>query len=262
MAKSEAAKALAAKQKADRQAEKTRRRNSDDPRDWGWWRQITYAYKATAKIDKKLNLWMIGAFLVPTILAIIVAAFTARGAFSWVLWIITGLMAGFALAVFILTNRMKRATLEQARGQLGSAAAALGMLNTKVWTHDLAVAGTRQQDLVHRAIGPAGVVLIGEGEPGRLKQLLAAEERKHAQLVSDLTVWVVQMGSKEGQVALEDLAKYIRKLPKSLDKYQVTEVRSRVKALDAVRPRVPMPKGPMPTSARQARGSRRALRGR
>lgn len=261
MAKSEAAKALAVKQKAARQAEKERRRNSDDPRDWGWWKQVTYAYRATAKVDKKLTPWMIGAFLLPVVVAVVVAAFTARGVASWVLWIVTGLVAGFTLAVFVLTNRMKRATIEQARGQVGSAAAALGLLNTKVWSHDLAVAVTRQQDMVHRAIGPAGVVLVGEGEPGRLKALLAAEERKHAHLVADLPVRVVQMGAKEGQVPLEDLAKHIRKLPKSLDKYQVSEVRARVKALDAARPRVPMPKGPVPTSARAARGSRRALRG-
>lgn len=262
MAKSEAAKALAAKQKAVRKAEKERRRTSDDPRDWGWWKQISYAYKATAKIDPKLNLWMGLAAAAPVVVAIVVAALTSNGVAGWILWIITGLVTGFTLAVLVLTNRMKRATLEQARGQVGSAAAALGMLNDKVWTHDIGVAMTRQQDLVHRAIGPAGVVLVGEGEPGRLKQLLAAEERKHSHLVSDLPVWVVQMGTKEGQVALEDLAKHIKKLPKSLDKYQVREVRSRVKALDAIRGPVPVPKGPMPTSARQARGSRRALRGR
>lgn len=262
MAKSEAAKALAEKQKAGRRAEKERRRNSDDPRDWGWWKQLTYAYKATAKVDKQLNLWMAGSVLVPVLIVVVLAAVTGQNVVSWVIWILTGLMGGFALAMFVLTQRMKRATLEQARGQVGSAAAALGMLNTKVWTHDLGIAGTRQQDLIHRAIGPAGVVLIGEGEPGRLKQLLASEERKHAQLVADLPVWVVQMGAKEGQVTLDDLAKHIRKLPKSLDKYQVTEVRSRVKALDAVRPRVPMPKGPMPTNARQVKGSKRALRGR
>lgn len=259
MAKSEAAKELAAKQKAARRTEKERRRNSDDPRDWGWWKQITYAYKATAKIDKQLTPWMIGAFVLPILVAVLVAALLGGG---YVLWIITGAMAGLALAVFVLTRRMKRATLEQARGQVGSAAAALGMLNDKVWTHELGITGTRQQDLVHRVIGPSGVVLIGEGEPGRLRTLLASEERKHAQLVTDLPVWVVQMGDKDGQVSLDDLAKHIRKLPKSLDKYQIAEVKSRVKALDAVRPRVPMPKGPMPTNARQVKGSKRALRGR
>ncbi len=261
MAKSEAAKALAAKQQAARRAEKERRRNSDDPRDWGWFKQITYAYKATAKVDKRLHLWMIGAFAVPLVIVIIVAALTAKVALSWVMWIITGLVAGFALAMFILTRRMKQATLEQARGQVGSAAAALGLLNEKVWTHELGITGTRHQDLVHRVIGPSGVVLIGEGEPGRLKQLLTAEERKHLQLMEDLPVWVIQMGDKQGQVSLDDLAKHIKKLPKSLDKHQVREVKARAKALDAIRPRVPLPKGPMPTSARQAKGSRRALRG-
>ncbi|WOQ15900.1 DUF4191 domain-containing protein [Raineyella sp. W15-4] len=259
MAKSEAAKDLAARQKAARRAEKERKRSSDDPRDWGWWKQITYAYKATAKIDKRLTPWMIGAFVAPILVTVLIAALLRGG---WVLWIITGVMAGLALAVFVLTQRMKRATLEQARGQVGSAAAALGMLNDKVWAHELGITGTRQQDLVHRVIGPAGVVLIGEGEPGRLKTLLASEERKHAQLISDLPVWVVQMGDREGQVSLDDLAKHIRKLPKSLDKYQVTEVTSRVKALDAVRPRMAMPKGPIPTNARQVKGSKRALRGR
>ncbi|WOP17595.1 DUF4191 domain-containing protein [Raineyella sp. LH-20] len=259
MAKSEAAKELAAKQKAARRAEKERKRSSDDPRDWGWWKQIVYAYKATAKVDKQLPLWMIGAFVAPILVAVIVAALLRGG---WVMWIITGVMAGLVLAVLVLTRRMKHATLEQARGQVGSAAAALGMLNDKVWTHELGITGTRQQDLVHRVIGPSGVVLIGEGEPGRLKILLASEERKHAQLVTDLPVWVVQMGDRDGQVSLDDLAKYIRKLPKALDKYQITEVSSRVKALDAIRPRMSMPKGPMPTNARQVKGSRRALRGR
>ncbi|MDN5805285.1 MAG: DUF4191 domain-containing protein [Microlunatus sp.] len=35
-----------------------------------------------------------------------------------------------------------------------------------------------------------------------------------------------------------------------------------MRALDAVRPQLPMPKGPMPTSPRQVKGSRQAMRGR
>lgn len=258
MAKSSASKELQAKQKAAKRAEKERRRNSDDPRDWGMAKQLKYAYKATAKHDPKLPLWMGGAFLAPVLLAILIAALLGGG---WVLWILTGIMLGILLATLVLTRRMKRATLEQARGQVGSAAAALGMLPEKKWNHDLGIAATKSQDLVHRAIGPAGVVLVGEGEPGRLKKVLHSEEAKHSHLVSDLPVYVVQMGDKPGQVKLDDLAKHIQKLPRALDKYQVGEVRSRVKALDAVRPRVPMPHGPMPTSARQMRGTKRALRG-
>ncbi len=259
MARSEAAKELAARQKEARRAEKERKRNSSDPRDWGWFKQIRYAYKATAEFDKQLPWWLAGSFALPVIVAIVVAGIVGGG---WFLWILTGVMGGLVLALFMLTRRMKAATLERARGQVGSAAAALSMLPEKKWHHDLAISVTRQQDLVHRVIGPAGVVLIGEGEPSRLRNLLASEQRKHAQLVSNLTVTVVQMGDREGQVDLDHLTRHIQKLPKTLDKYQVSEVRARVKALDAVRPRLPVPKGPMPTSPRQMKGSRRALRGR
>ena len=259
MARSEAAKELAAQQKELRRAAKERKRNSNDPRDWGWFKQIRYAYKATAEFDKQLPWWLAGSFAVPVTVAVIVAAIVDG---AWFMWVLTGLMAGLVLALFVLTRRMKAATLERARGQSGSAAAALSMLPEKKWNHDLAIAVTRQQDLVHRVIGPAGVVLIGEGEPGRLRNLLASEQRKHGQLVSDLTVTVVQMGDHDGQVDLDHLARYIQKLPKTLDKYQVGEVKARVKALDAVRPRLPVPKGPMPTNPRQMKGNRRALRGR
>ena len=57
---SEKAKALAAKQKAELQAEKLRRKNSTDPADWGRIRQIKEAYKATAKVDKPLPWIMAG----------------------------------------------------------------------------------------------------------------------------------------------------------------------------------------------------------
>ena len=41
-----------------------------------------------------------------------------------------------------------------------------------------AVAFTRNQDLVHRVISRAGIVLVGEGNPSRVKQLLNTEKTK------------------------------------------------------------------------------------
>ncbi len=52
------------------------------------------------------------------------------------------------------------------------------------------------------------------------------------------------MGDKEGQVPLGRLADHIRKLPKILQPNQVTDMRARLRALDAVRPTVPLPEGP------------------
>jgi hypothetical protein len=106
-------------------------------------------------------------------------------------------------------------------------------------------------------------VLIGEGDPARLKPLIASEVKKHERVAYGVTVTTLVMGDGPGQVPLGKLAEYIKKLPKTLQPNQITDVRQRLRALDAVRPKVPVPKGPMPTSPRQAtKGSRQAMRGR
>ncbi len=66
------------------------------------------------------------------------------------------------------------------------------------------------------------------------------------------------MGDHEGQVPLAKLAEVIRKLPKKLEPSQVTDVKARLRALDAVRPKVPLPRGPMP-SMKGAPGDARTL---
>ena len=75
---SEKAKELAAKQKAAIKAEKLRKKNSDDPRDWGQVRQLREAYKRTAEIDPAVTWWMLGVGVgVAAVIAII------GGAVAW-----------------------------------------------------------------------------------------------------------------------------------------------------------------------------------
>ena len=66
------------------------------------------------------------------------------------------------------------------------------------------------------------------------------------------------VGKGEGQVPLTGLAKHLQKLPKTLQPHQITDVKQRIKALDAVRPKAPIPRGPMPAM----KGVKRAMRGR
>ena len=132
------------------------------------------------------------------------------------------------------------------------------MLDKKKWVYTAAITATRQLDVVHRAVGPAGIVLVGEGSPARLKTLLGAEAKKHEQVAYGVPVTTVVMGDGAGQVPLDKLADHLKKLPKSLQPIQVTEVRQRLRALDAVRPKAPLPRGPLP----QAKGVNRAMRGR
>ena len=239
---SEKAKALAAEQKAAVKAEKLRKKNSDDPRDWGRTRQIIEAYKQTSKIDPKLN-W-------------ITAAAIAGGAvlftLLWLLWqpelwwlgTLLGIAFGATAALYLLTWRVKKASYTKYEGQLGSAEVAFSTMDAKKWTYQVA--------------GQAGIVLVGEGNPARVKQLLATETKRHEQVAYGVKVTALTLGKEEGQVALDKLAKHIEKLPKVLQPHQITDVKQRLKALDAVRAKAPIPRGPMPT----VKGVRRSMRGR
>ena len=56
---------------------------------------------------------------------------------------------------------------------------------------------------------------------------------------------------------LAKLNRYMTKLPKALKPAQMTDVLQRIKALDANRSNIPMPKGPVPTSMKGMRGNMR-----
>lgn len=251
------AKDAAAQAKAASRAEKARKKASTDPADMGRVKQIYRAYQVTHEFDKQLPYLLLGAFLLPLIV------FWALH-YAWdhpIYLTLLGAMFGLLLAMIVLVQRAKRATFKRYAGQAGSAEVALQML-PKQWVSSPVIAATRQQDAVHRTVGPGGLVLIGEGEPGRLRALLAGEVKKHQRVAYGVKVTTLVMGEKQGQVPLSKLAEHIKKLPKVLQPNQITDVRQRLRALDAVRPTMPVPRGPMPTSPRQAKGSRQAMRGR
>ena len=257
MAKSERAKALEAKQKAEAAALKEYKKSSTDPADWGRWRQIVETYKITAKHDKALNWLLAGAFVVPFAIVLTIGLLIARTSLvQLIIWIVLAIAFGVLGAMSIFAWRARSAVYKRYEGQAGSGEVALQMLPKK-WTSDPVIAVTKSMDVVHRALGPNGLILIGEGEPGRLKPLLASEKRKHEQVAYGVEVLTIQMGNKDGQVPLDKLTRYIKKLPKALTDDKIAEVKQRLRALDAMRPKAPIPKGPMST-----KGARAAMRGR
>ena len=201
--------------------------------------------------------YLIGAFLLPIAISVVIGLLWGH-AFNM---IFAGVMTGVLAAMIVLVRRAKRATYKRYTGKTGSAEVALQMLPKK-WVSAPAIAANRHQDVIHRTLGPGGLILIGEGEPTRVRQLLASEVKKHERVAYGVTVTTVIMGNKDGQVPLDKLADHIRKLPKRLQPQQITDIRQRLRALDALRPPVPVPKGPMPTSSRQVKGVRQAMRGR
>jgi len=249
---SEKAKALAAKQKAELKAAKLAKKNSTNPADWGWWRQLRETYRITVQYDTVLPWLMLAGFVVP-FLALLILGIVLD---AWIVWGIVGISAGVLGALSVFTWRARKAVYRRFDGQAGSAEVALQMLPKK-WISTPVITATRQLDAVHRTLGPGGLVLIGEGDPGRLKPLLASEKKKHEQVAYGVDVVIVQMGKGSGQIPLDKLADHIKKLPNKLSAAKITEVNQRLRALDAMRPKAPIPRGPI-----QMKGARSAMRGR
>ena len=113
----------------------------------------------------------------------------------------------------------------------------------KGWTTTPAVAVSRNQEMVHRSVGRAGIVLVGEGGPA-VKTLLADERKKTERFAPGVPITEFIVGNNEGQVKLNKLQKKLSKLPKKLSATQMREVRNRLKAVGGLS--MPIPKGPMP----------------
>lgn len=222
-------------------------------------RQIFQAYRITKQNDPNLGLRLLLWFLlVGGVAATAELLLFSTSTLGIVLACVFGLMAGLLAVMVVLGRRAETAAYKQIEGQPGAAAGALQMMK-RGWDVKPAVAFTRSQDLVHRAIGRPGIVLIGEGHGARVRQLLATERTKHQRIAGeDVPIHEVVVGDGEGQVPLPKLVKHLRKMKKQITPALQTSVMQKVKALDAMRPQAPMPRGPMPTSVK---GARRMMRG-
>jgi len=120
----------------------------------------------------------------------------------------------------------------------------------KGWSTTPAVAVSRNQDMVHRSVGRAGIVLTGEGSSS-VRQLLQDEKRKTERYAPGVPIYELIVGDQEGQVSLRKLQKRMKKFPKKLTANQMREVRARLKAVGGMA--MPIPKGPMPTRGMKIR---------
>jgi hypothetical protein len=177
-----------------------------------------------------------------------------------VVFVVVGLLTGLAayliplgvllgvLAVTILFGRFAQAAQYSAiEGQPGAAAAVLENMRGD-WTVSPAIAANRNMDVVHRAVGKPGVILVGEGNPNRLATLLAAEKKRVSRVAYEVPIFEFQIGDGEGQVPIAKLQRKIMRLPRNLKAPAVSDINHRLKALQ---PTLQAPKGPLPRSARQ-----------
>ncbi|HYF71821.1 MAG TPA: DUF4191 domain-containing protein [Nocardioides sp.] len=216
--------------------------------------QFVETYRMAKKSDSRLNAWILGSLLVGAVIGFAVFyVLPGEGILGIILSVVGALLVGTMLAMIVFGRRAQRAAYAQMEGQPGAAAAALRMLR-RGWRSDPVVAFTKQQDVVHRVVGPPGIVLVGEGNPHRLRQLMTAERRKHERVAREVPIHEVVCGNGEGQVPLPKLVKHVQKLGRSVKPAEMTDVLNRLKALDATRSNIPLPKGPVPTSMKGMRG--------
>ena len=220
--------------------------------------QFLQTYQMAKSSDRALGRWIAGAALLGLVVGfgvfwLVVGRSSTLGL---VLSIVGAIMVGVLCGLIVFSRRAQRAVYGQMEGQVGAAAGALGLLK-RGWHVDNAIAFTKQQDVVHRVIGPPGIVLVGEGGPARLKALMTAERRRHERVAVDTPVHEIVVGSDEGQVPLSKLSRHVQKMKRQVQPAEITDILARLKAIDASRPVVPMPKGPVPTSMKGMRGQMR-----
>jgi hypothetical protein len=167
-----------------------------------------------------------------------------------------GVLVALGAAMVLFGRFAQSAQYAAVEGQPGAAAAILQSMRGG-WTVTPAVSANRNMDVVHRAVGRPGVVLVGEGAPTRLGSLLAAEKKRISRVAYDVPIFDIQVGNEEGQVPIRRLQRKIMRLPRSLKPHDVSELNYRLKALPQS---LQAPKGPMPRSGRTPKPPRPRFR--
>ncbi|MHA7176102.1 DUF4191 domain-containing protein [Arthrobacter sp. Sr24] len=216
-------------------------------------KQMVDIFKMTRKHDPMVTWLMIGAFLLPIAIAFGIGFLLD----NWITGLLIGIPLGLLCALLIMSRRAERAAYSQIEGKAGAAGAALSSLK-KGWIFDEQPASVnpRTQDVVFRAIGKPGIVLVTEGPSNRVKGLVDAERRRLSRILPNVTITVLESGRGEGQVPIAQITKKMGKLKKELTKVEVSAVNKRITSMGN---KLPIPKGIDPYKARP---DRKASRGR
>ncbi len=216
-------------------------------------KQIAAVYRMTAKADPKVG-WIVALSGLGTLAVSLVIGFVLGHP-------VYAVFLGFLLAVLVMTvlfgRRAERAAYAQVEGQPGAAAGVLQAMRG-TWDVTPAIAVNRAQDMVHCVVGRPGIVLVGEGQPGRVANLIANQKKRMARIAGDAPIYDVVVGEGEGQVPLRKLQRHLMRLPRNLRGPEVNEVTKRLRAMPANQ--LPMPKGPLPKGVKVPRMPRGRMR--
>jgi hypothetical protein len=207
-------------------------------------RQLRQAWQMTSEADPRMPLWVLGSGGA-TLAVFVVVGILAGGVF----WYVVGVLLALTVMLVIFGRRTQAAQYAQIEGRPGAAAAVLETMRGQ-WFVSPAIAFSKKQDLVHRVVGRCGIVLVGEGSPARVKQLIGKEKTRLSRVAGDISIHTLIVGDGEKQVPLDRLQVEMNKFKRELKKTEVPRLERKLKPLDRD---LPVPKGYMPNPGKKMR---------
>ncbi|QOR69174.1 DUF4191 domain-containing protein [Ruania alkalisoli] len=224
------------------------------PKKKRWYHQIWEVFQMVRREQPSIVLWLLLVFA-----GVVAVGVVAGVLFDQVLYFsLLSVPFGVLAAMFVLARRAETVAYARIDGEPGAVSAALGTIRRgwNVQEEPVAV-DPRTQDMVFRAVGRPGVVLISEGPAHRVPKLLEGERKRVARVIPNVPIVLLQCGNEEGQIPLTKIANKVRRQKATLTRNEVAEVSKRLRALRSNA--LPIPKGVDP---RRARPDRKGMRGR
>lgn len=193
----------------------------------GTFAQIKQVYSMTREQEPNIP-WILALVFFGTVLLFLLLGILLN---NWITFLLIGIPFGLLFAVMLLSRRAERAAFAQLDGQVGRAGAALSTLRRGWIFEQQPVAVNKSQDVVFRAIGRPGIVLVTEGPTSRVAGLVQKEKLKYKKIVPTVPVHVINSGNQEGQVELKQLVRTMNKLPKELTQQEMHQVANRIDSL-------------------------------
>ena len=145
----------------------------------GTFAQMKQVYQMTKKSDPNIG-WILSPVGSGYPLAFLLIGI-ALG--NWITFLILGLGVAAIVAMLLLGRRAQTAAFAQIENQPGRSGAAMNSVRRGWIVEEQPVAANRNQDLVFRALGRPGIVLVTEGPHSRVNSL-ANTEKKHLNRVA------------------------------------------------------------------------------
>jgi hypothetical protein len=222
----------------------------------GFFSQIKSLFRFTKEAYPWLP-WAQIAILIGGILIGLVVGYLIPPLQWWtlLLWGITGLMLGVLAAMFLMTRLSTSAMYTKIDGMPGATGHVISTSLGRRWQASDTPVGInpKTQEAVYRAVGRGGIVVVGEGARGRLTRLINEERSKAQRVANGVPVTVLYVGHGDDEVAISDLAKTIKKIPKAIDKATMGAVIRRIESVSQSLSSLPIPKGIDPTKVRAQR---------